>query len=137
MKLIQLVGRISTFGGPDDKGMRDDEPLSLYEFHKDANLRPDLFLPQTLENEKLGTCKRLRVEQHYIAIRFDKKERPVHHWRCLAFQITNPKTMKFTRACLVDWGPNEKTGRVGDFSPGLAEYLGLKTDDVALIAEVH
>ena len=28
-----------------------------------------------------------------------------------------------------DWGPNEKTGRVADLSPGLMEALGIDTDD--------
>jgi hypothetical protein len=28
-----------------------------------------------------------------------------------------------------DWGPNEKTGRVADLSPGLCEVLDIETDD--------
>lgn len=33
----------------------------------------------------------------------------------------------------VDWGPNEKTGRVSDLSPGLMKALGITTDDVVTV----
>src|SRR5258707_15251413 len=33
----------------------------------------------------------------------------------------------------VDWGPNIKTGRIADLSPGGAAALGLKTDDIVTV----
>ncbi len=36
-------------------------------------------------------------------------------------------------AWVVDWGPNEDTGRTFDLSPGLAERLGVETGDRVMV----
>ena len=52
--------------------------------------------------------------------------------RALA-RVENPANGRAADARPVDWGPNIATGRVADLSPGLAEALGLQTDDVVRI----
>ena len=44
--------------------------------------------------------------------------------------VTNKKTGVSRLAHPADWGPHEaETGRAADLSPGLAESLGVTTDD--------
>jgi hypothetical protein len=41
-------------------------------------------------------------------------------------EIARRKNGKTAQAKPVDWGPNERTGRVADLSPGLARFVGLE-----------
>ena len=44
-------------------------------------------------------------------------------------RVKATKTGIALEAYPADWGPNEKTGRIADISPGLMEALGIETDD--------
>ena len=122
-----ITGKLSIFGGISDKGMIDDTGLALYEPHE-ADLRPDLFLPFESNDKSFPTWKRLKEDALYCALRFDHslgrkrlQETPV--------KIVNLITKRFVMAFLVDWGPHEKTNRIIDVSPGVADILEVKTDD--------
>ena len=43
--------------------------------------------------------------------------------------VRSPSTGIALTAFPADWGPNEKTGRVADLSPGLMADLRIETDD--------
>jgi hypothetical protein len=127
-----VIGKISTFGGPDDEGMAHGEGLALYE-HEEANLRKDLFLERSQDWSE-GTSKRLKPGALYFAFRFPEPQS--HDDRLLlqrtAWIIKNPANGFCSMASLVDWGTNIRTGRSLDLSPALANLLRLKTDDEAL-----
>lgn len=120
-----MRGKLSVFGGLDDKGMADDEGLALYE-QAEADKRPDLFGPMI---QGLGTARRLKEDAYYFAMRFDGKARRRAEWQLAPWVLYNPKNGKLVIASLVDWGPNERTGRVFDVSPAVALALGVKTDE--------
>ena len=125
--VINLKGKMSTFGGLLDKGMSDSEGLALYEHHE-ANKRPDLFKPIIKGYEKIPVWKRLKVDSMYCAIRFDPKILR-YDLQTTPVKIVNAEG-QFVMANLVDWGPHRKTDRVIDVSPGVEAALRLKTDDV-------
>lgn len=122
------VGKMSVFGGIDDKGMTDTEGLALYE-HQEADIRPDLFNPRI---GGFGTARRLKDGAYYLACRYDLKASGVRRAvrQLTPYVLHNPKNGKVVVASLVDWGPNERTGREFDVSPGVAAALGVDTDDV-------
>lgn len=111
-----------------DKGMKDDEGLSLYE-HKEADLRPDLFYPADQYPGK-GTSKRLRHDAFFFSYMFPKGQYARRKLQLSPWVLKNPKTGKCVVAHLVDRGPAEWTGRVFDVSPRVAEALGMKTDEI-------
>ena len=48
--------------------------------------------------------------------------------------VTNKDTGVSRLAHVADWGPNEaETGRAADLSPGLAESLGVETNDIITV----
>lgn len=121
-----MLGRISTFGGPNDSGMTHNEGLALYE-HKEADLRPDLFRQRATDLTE-GSSKRLKNTALYFAYRFPK----AHNRNGLQhsiFWFINPKNGLTIPMSLVDWGPHERTKRVFDISTYAAELLRVQTDD--------
>lgn len=122
-----ITGKVSCFGGPLDQGMKDTEGLSIYE-GSEADRRPDLFLPRGSDPLQ-GTSRRLRTDSFYIAIRFNKDEKSRDWWQRSAWRVVNLKTGQWVMCSLVDWGPNEKTGRSVDASPAVLRALRLETDD--------
>lgn len=129
-----MMGRCSIFGGADDEGMSNDTGLALYE-PREANLRPDIFLPPPADNPAVPTWKRLRTDFPYIALRFshDLSRRDLQN---IPYRITNPKTSQWAVAWLVDYGPGEQTGRLVDLSPGLARTLRVQTDEMVYVEEL-
>ena len=122
--LFNAHGKVSWFGGPDDKGVTASEGLAFIYQIEDA---PHLFLPYQPEGTT-GLARRLNPYVHYVACRWD-------------YHIT-PPDMLLTQQALVrvaggieltawpaDWGPNSNTGRIADLSPGLMEDLKIQTDD--------
>ena len=113
---------MSTFGGPDDHGMSQDEGLAL--FSSEAQMRAaglgDYLLPGTG-----GLGRRLNPAKLYIASRWPRelygelRKRPV---------IVEAKGRQLEFRA-VDFGPALWTGRVADLSPGGARALRLNTDD--------
>jgi hypothetical protein len=122
---MKTIGKISFFGGPNDKDMKHDEGLAYYE-HNEADLRPDLFVPRGTDPNE-GTSKRLRSTQAcYIALRMTGGREKL---RDSLWKVTNPKTGQFVIASLVDWGPAESTGRSADVSDAIGRSLRVQTDD--------
>jgi N-acetylmuramoyl-L-alanine amidase len=120
-----LCGKVSWFGGPNDKGVSPDEGLAFIDEVEDA---PHLFLhrqpPQTT-----GLARRLDPHAHYIACRWDYDKTPKPTLLEGVALVRAIKTDRSLTAYPADWGPHEGTGRVADISPGLMEALGIQTDD--------
>ena len=67
--IIAIDGKMSTFGGPDDTGVRPDEGLSLFE-PADVTANPDLFLA-TQPAGTSGLARRLNPQAKYLACRWN------------------------------------------------------------------
>ena len=126
---MKVEGKISTFGGPDDKGVSPSEGLALLNL---SDVIVPQFRPLFLPKQPAGTCglaRRLNPNAFYLAMRWDYAQTPRAFLRkikvtCIANGIQ-------VEAQPVDWGPHMRTGRVADLSPGLARALKLQTDDRA------
>ena len=120
-----VCGKVSWFGGPNDKGVAPDEGLAFIDHVEDA---PHLFLPAQPPGTT-GLARRLDPHAHYIACRWDYDVTPR---AMLLEQVALVRALPTGRALTAfpsDWGPHEDTGRVADISPGLMESLGIQTDD--------
>ena len=126
---MKWKGRISTFGGPGDMGMIHDTGLTLYE-PAEADRAVPLFEDGP---HSQPTWQRLRTSAFYIALPFSGKAEGALRRQLQAadFKITNPLNGESAIARLVDRGPAADTQRLVDMSQGLADHLGLATDDVA------
>ncbi len=124
-----IVGKMSTFGGPADHGVAEDEDLALVTRRDLVDPHfADLFLHEQPPHTT-GLARRLNPRALYLAMRWNYAVTPKAFLRRELVRVENPRTRLFEFAMPVDWGPNESTHRVADLSPGLAELLGLKTDD--------
>lgn len=122
-----LKGKMSVFGGISDSGMTKSEGLSIYEHHE-ADLRPDLFTPRS-SDLSLGTSQRMKPETFYFAYRFPLNPRPDRKaLQGTQWLFRNPQNGRMATAWLIDFGPHERTDRVFDLSPGLANALQVATD---------
>lgn len=132
--IFHVEGKMSTFGGPHDTGMKPDEGLALFDDEQDmkAHGLGDYLLSQAVAGAP-GLGRRLNPAKYYLACRWwdaglsRKKVRSSWAW------VENPKTGKRHRARPVDYGPAPYTGRVADLSPGLAQALALRTDDICRV----
>jgi len=123
---LNLRGKCSTFGGPDDLGVAPDEGVALY---SDWTQKPELFLSYQPEGTT-GLARRLNPAQFYLACRWDYDETPVQMLREEMALVTAPATGKLIKCYPADWGPHSDTDRVCDLSPGAMEALGIATDDI-------
>jgi N-acetylmuramoyl-L-alanine amidase len=123
--MLELRGKCSWFGGPDDTGVAPDEGLA---FIAEVSQAPQLFLSYQPEGTT-GLARRLNPQAHYIACRWDYDETPAFMLLEEMALVTATKTGKSLKCYPADWGPNENTGRVADLSPGALELLGIQTDD--------
>lgn len=130
--VFSVSGKMSTFGGPRDTGMSRTEGLGLFATAQamHAHGADDLLLPEAQAGAP-GLGRRLDPKRFYLACRWDISDYPF--LRDAVAHVSNPKTGKSEIARPVDWGPNARTGRVADLSPGLAEALGLNTDEVCVV----
>lgn len=103
--------------------------LAIY---SSVSQRPSLFLP-TQPPGTTGLARRLNPKEHYIAMRWNYNQTPITWLRSHQVTVSNPRTGKSVTAWPADWGPNARTGRVADLSPGVASALGLKTDDICVV----
>jgi hypothetical protein len=117
-----LSGACSWFGGPNDSGMAENEPLA---FIFEVSQAPDLFLDGA--TEALGRA--LDPEEFYIAMRWDYDEISKDELLRTICLVRSPDTSRSFWARPSDWGPNENTERLCDISPGLMDALGVETDD--------
>ncbi len=136
----QYQGKISTFGGPDDKGVGQTEGLALI---GQADAGKWWFSSLFLTRGSTGYARGLNPDAYYIAMRWNYAETPKNLLRRMVVRVCNPANGRIAFARPVDYGPGDgtlidgnptrDTGRIADLSPGLAAYLGLETDDVAVI----
>lgn len=135
--LFRAEGKMSTFGGPKDTGMSPDEGLAL--FNDADEMARHLGASYVLSIEHAGAPglgRRLNPTKFYVACRWPYDTTSKAFLRDAVAWVENPKTGKKLDARPVDWGPNERTSRVADLSPGLAQALELRTDDVCIVT-VH
>ena len=125
--LFAAAGTCSTFGGPDDTGVSPSEGLAMW-FSPDEC--PHLMLKDQPPSTT-GMARRLDPSVFYVACRWDYDVTPKEMLRGPQMaMVTNADTGVQRLAHVADWGPHEEqTGRAADLSPGLAESLGVGTDD--------
>jgi hypothetical protein len=122
---LHVVGKVSYFGGPDDKGVSASEGLA---FISKVDEKPELFLPYQPEGTT-GLARRLNPHIHYVACRWDYGKTPKPMMLQEVALVRATSTGIEMKAFPADWGPNQNTGRVADISPGLMEDLRIQTDD--------
>ena len=122
-----MDGKMSTFGGPDDTGVKPGEGLALMD-DADVAANPDLFLPNQPPNTS-GLARRLKPDAKYLACRWDYAVTPKSFLKTVKVKVSKADGAPAIEARPVDWGPNIDTGRVADLSPGLATALGLNTNN--------
>ena len=124
---LNLRGRVSWFGGPEDMGVSPSEGLA---FIYDVYTAPRLFLA-VQPDDTTGLARRLNPSVPYIAMRWDYDVFPKTMLASMEHvaMVFAPSTGRQFRAWPADWGPHSDTGRVADISAGLMEYLGITTDD--------
>lgn len=127
---LRYTGLVSTFGGPRDSGMRNDEGLALVHYVRE---RPDVFLPGHNPNAvALGHW--LDPRKFYIAMRWPKGfSYAVIRDRWAVVVAYRDKQF---RAVPVDWGPGVGH-RVADISPGLADALDVDTDKQQVVITIY
>jgi len=125
-------GKMSIFGGPDDTGVSPSEGLALVTNQSEFNQLREFFLPTQPEGTT-GFARRLNPEKFYIACRWNFSETSRAFLRETFVTVTNPANGKSAQAKPVDFGPSLATGRVTDLSPGLANHLGLETDQRCIV----
>lgn len=123
---------MSTFGGPEDRGVSPSEGLAIFE---PVDLQRPNIASLFLAEQPAGTsglARRLNPQAYYFAFRWNYSETPRVALQTALFRLTaaNGKSI-LARPC--DWGPNEDTGRIADLSPGAAHELGLATDDMVTV----
>lgn len=145
----EFTGKVSHFGGPRDTGVSPSENLALYPDVKGV-LPISIFLPSQPAGTT-GTARRLNPDAYYIAMRWAYKsgERGTNNnglgvrlpittprsWLLQNFvRVLNPRTGKEVLVRAVDWGPNGRTNRLADVSPGVMRELGLQTDDLVKVS---
>lgn len=149
-------GKISTFGGPDDKGDRiygqayvsgASSPKALWERHPKlvemGVLRKDIArldkYPSVTDwrdlEHKASTSWALNPNSYYIAMRWAIAGRSMGY-----MNANNPRLLVWSEetnkavVCLrTDYGPHPRTGRLMDLSNGAMKALGLKTDRIAKV----
>jgi hypothetical protein len=119
---MNLRGKVSWFGGPDDMGVSPSEGLA---FIYEVDMAPHLFLDYQ-PSGTTGLARRLDPDQFYIACRWDYGVTPKTMLRDSGQMalVTSKDTGVSRLAHPADWGPHESTGRVADISPGLMVDLG-------------
>jgi hypothetical protein len=123
--LFSASGKVSHFGGPDDKGVSPSEGLAFIYNVEDA---PHLFLA-TQPPGTTGLARRLDPNVYYVACRWDYSKTPKPSLLENVALVRARQTGVARVAYPADWGPNENTGRIADISPGLMDVLGIQTDD--------
>lgn len=129
MSFITLTGKMSTFGGPKDKGVSPSEDLALVFNQATFNQARELFLADQPPGTT-GYARRLNPDAFYLACRWNYAQTSKAYLLSITVTVRNPANGRELAVRPVDWGPNEETtGRVADLSPGTARFLGLNTDD--------
>jgi hypothetical protein len=126
-----IRGRIGMWGGPNDSSVAPSEGLALINPQEWPQFQ-EYLLPNQPEGTS-GLARRLDPKSSYISARWDLTRFPRRFLQTHKVTVTNPRDGKTAEAQPVDWGPDAKSGRVADISPGLAQKLGLSIGDEAII----
>ena len=127
--MFEVEGKCSSFGGPQDDGVAEDEGLAFIYNVDDA---PHLFLPL----QPIGTtglARRLDPRVFYVACRWNYDETSKEMLRDQTYKATVSAGGKTFTAYPADWGPHKDTGRAVDLSPALMAALALGTDDIVKV----
>lgn len=124
--VLNVTGKCSWFGGPDDTGVSASEGLAFIYDMDESNQH--LFLPYQPDGTT-GLARRLNPHVHYLACRWDYDDIPKDEMLDHVALVRNVKTGMALTAIPADWGPHGDTDRVADLSPSLLLDLGLATDD--------
>jgi hypothetical protein len=108
-----VAGRVSVFGGSNDKVVTVSETGAI----SGENLR------------------QINSNAYYIAGRWDYSKTPKSSLRSKTMTVYNPINGKSVSGVrIVDWGPNTSTRRVWDVSNGVANTIGVSTDQEVYVA---
>jgi hypothetical protein len=132
--LFRVEGKMSTFGGPKDTGMSTTEGLSLFSSEQDMiNHGVGDFLLSSQAAGATGLGRRLDPKKYYLACRWWETNLSKSFLRKTWAWVENSKTGARFKARPVDSGPAGWTNRVADLSPGLADALKLKTNEICSV----
>jgi len=133
-QLFRVEGKMSTFGGPKDVGMRPDEGLALFATEQEMRNHGlgDFLLTEAAAGAP-GLGRRLDPAKPYIACRWWETSLKRPFLQDAWAWVENTRTGARMKARPVDSGPAEWTNRVADLSPGLARALGLETNDICSV----
>jgi hypothetical protein len=106
-----VQGKVSWFGGPEDRWVADDET-------------------GTLTGEIL---RQLASDDYYCAMRWNYQSNK-QFWANRHLLVLNSENGKAVLVRAIDWGPNTTTRRILDLSRKTLEYLSAETDDILLCA---
>ena len=123
---LNLKGKVSWFGGPNDTGVSPSEGLA---FIYDVDDAPHLFLSlSTGRHDRTGAAAK---SGHLLSSPpvGTMTNIPKDYLLTEMAMVRSPKTGKQVKVYPADWGPHVDTNRVADVSPAVMEYLGIKTDD--------
>ena len=124
--LFHAKGKCSSFGGPGDMGVAQDEGLAFFTTTSQA---PHLFLAIQPQGTT-GLARRLNPHVHYIACRWDYSKTPKEFLQNATAIVFAPSSGLSLTAFPSDWGPHQDTNRIADLSPSLMADLHIKTDDI-------
>jgi len=120
-----VLGKISHFGGPSDRGVTSSETGTI----TGERLR-SLNSPMNPSRAQIGSRP---ADFYYVAMRWDYRPHGRTFWRRAKILVVAPSG----RAVIVrpvDWGPHTRTRRIIDLSPQATRDLGLTTDQEAYVA---
>lgn len=131
--MTTMTGKCSWFGGPNDTGVAPDEELALCSNAQinDPNFK-GLFLRVQPANTT-GCARRLDPDALYCAMRWDYGVHPRSFLIRSFVKVTCPGTGKTVLLKPCDWGPNGRTDRIIDMSPGALKQLGIETDWIVTV----
>lgn len=124
-------GRCSTFGGPNDSGVKIDEGLAIVT--PKAALGPiyrGLFI-ESLDVSK-GLARQLNPNAHYCAMRWTSSM-VARLSRTGAMVLVQSRLGRAIWCTPVDYGPANWTKRIIDLSPASMNAIGCKTDDEVIV----
>jgi hypothetical protein len=130
---IILEGKCSWFGGPDDKGVKPSEGLALIA-RGDLPKFKGIFLAKQ-PTGTTGLARRLDPAALYVACRWDYRRTTREYLQGVTVGVSDSRHPDKVIQCRpVDWGPNARTKRIADLSPGAMRALGIETNDAVRVA---
>src|SRR5215472_15757602 len=125
--VLNVSGKCSWFGGPDDTGVTPSEGLAFIYKYETA---PELFLKHQPAGTT-GLARRLDPNKHYLALRWDYNQ--FSKTRLAGKEVARVYAPKTGRSLSdvrpADWGPHVNTQIIADLSPSCLRELGINTDD--------